>query len=137
MIWLLVLSFCFCMQGIFITFVMKDSPGAMGGLRFGDQILQINGENVAGYSKDKAMGVLKKASPGSITLAIRDRYIITSQFTSFYFRNVCMIWLFNWLFTNLLWSEWKTWWLTVCRCFKEKVEFWGEVNNNLWAFSLL
>ncbi|XP_783994.2 syntenin-1 isoform X1 [Strongylocentrotus purpuratus] len=60
-------------KGIFITFVMKDSPGAMGGLRFGDQILQINGENVAGYSKDKAMGVLKKASPGSITLAIRDR----------------------------------------------------------------
>nr|XP_054773022.1 syntenin-1-like isoform X1 [Lytechinus pictus] len=60
-------------KGIFITFVMKGSPASMGGLRFGDQILQINGENVAGYSKDKAMGVLKKASPSSIKLAIRDR----------------------------------------------------------------
>ncbi|XP_071486353.1 syntenin-1-like [Diadema antillarum] len=60
-------------KGIFITFVNKGSPAAMGGLRFGDQILQINGENVAGYSKDKAMGILKKASPSSIRLAIRDR----------------------------------------------------------------
>lgn len=50
----------------------------MGGLRFGDQILQINGENVAGWSKDKCMKVLKKASSDKIVFAIRDRYVVLS-----------------------------------------------------------
>ena len=33
--------------------VAKGSPAAMGGLKFGDQILQINNETVAGYTADK------------------------------------------------------------------------------------
>ncbi|XP_072015753.1 syntenin-1-like [Amphiura filiformis] len=60
-------------KGIFVQFVQKDSPAAMGGLRFGDQILQINDENVAGWSKDKTMKVLKKANKERIVMAIRDR----------------------------------------------------------------
>ena len=30
-------------KGVFVALVTKGSPSAMGGLRFGDQILQING----------------------------------------------------------------------------------------------
>jgi len=59
--------------GVFIALVHKDSPAALSGLRFGDQILQVNGENMAGYSTDKAMNVLKKALGQSIKLAIRER----------------------------------------------------------------
>jgi syntenin-1 len=56
-----------------VAFVHNESPAALVGLRFGDQILQINGENVAGWDTDKAMKFLKKAMPQKITLAIRDR----------------------------------------------------------------
>jgi syntenin-1 len=45
----------------------------MVGLRFGDQILQINNENVAGFSKDKVHDVIKKASINDIILVVRDR----------------------------------------------------------------
>ena len=31
-------------KGVFVGLVTKGSPSAMGGLRFGDQILQINGK---------------------------------------------------------------------------------------------
>lgn len=42
-------------------------------LRFGDQLLQINGTNVAGYSMDKVHKVLKKCESNDISLVIRDR----------------------------------------------------------------
>ena len=42
-------------------------------LRFGDQILQVNGENLAGYSSDKVHGILKKVSVNNIVMAVRDR----------------------------------------------------------------
>ncbi len=45
----------------------------MGGLRFGDQILQINGSNVAGFSADKVNTIFKKADVNNIVLAVRDR----------------------------------------------------------------
>lgn len=45
----------------------------MAGLRFGDQILQINGETVAGFSEDKVCKLIKKASADRIVLAVRDR----------------------------------------------------------------
>lgn len=45
----------------------------MVGLRFGDQILQINGENVAGYSMDKVHSIIKKAAVNGIKLVVRDR----------------------------------------------------------------
>ena len=41
--------------------------------RFGDQILQINGENVAGFSSDKVHDMLRKSSVNNITMVIRDR----------------------------------------------------------------
>lgn len=43
------------------------------GLRFGDQILQINGETLAGYDKDKVMKLIKKAAGDKIDIAVRDR----------------------------------------------------------------
>jgi syntenin-1 len=60
-------------KGIFVCLVTKCSPAAMGGLRFGDQILQINGENVAGCTESKVHDVFRKASVNSIVLAVRDR----------------------------------------------------------------
>jgi len=60
-------------KGVFIQFVNKDSPASLAGLRFGDQILQINGENVAGWDTDKTMKYLKKCNPQRIVFAIRDR----------------------------------------------------------------
>lgn len=60
-------------KGIFVCLVAKESPAALGGLRFGDQILQVNGENLAGYSTDKVHGILKKASVNNIVMAVRDR----------------------------------------------------------------
>ena len=41
-------------KGVFVCLVARNSPAAMGGLRFGDQILQINGNNVAGFGENKA-----------------------------------------------------------------------------------
>lgn len=60
-------------KGIFVCLVTKDSPAAIGGLRFGDQILQINGLSVAGLSSDKVHDKLKKAGENNIVLAVRDR----------------------------------------------------------------
>lgn len=60
-------------KGLFVALVQNNSPAALAGLRFGDQILQINGENVAGWDTDKAHKVLKKASGDRITFAVRDR----------------------------------------------------------------
>lgn len=42
-------------------------------MRFGDQILQIDGETLAGYSSDKVMKILKNASSQRVVFAVRDR----------------------------------------------------------------
>jgi len=60
-------------KGVFIALVLKDSAAALAGLRFGDQILQINGENVAGWSVDKTLSYLKKCDAARISMAVRDR----------------------------------------------------------------
>ncbi|KAI8479961.1 syntenin-1-like [Branchiostoma floridae x Branchiostoma belcheri] len=60
-------------KGVFVAFVHKDSPAALAGLRFGDQILQINEEVVAGWDMDKTMKYLKKCPPDRIVFAVRDR----------------------------------------------------------------
>jgi len=60
-------------KGVFISLVTKDSPASLAGLRFGDQILQINGTTLAGMDRDKVMSLIKKASPERIEFAIRDR----------------------------------------------------------------
>ncbi|XP_055142324.1 syntenin-1 isoform X7 [Symphalangus syndactylus] len=53
--------------------VQANSPASLVGLRFGDQVLQINGENCAGWSSDKAHKVLKQAFGEKITMTVRDR----------------------------------------------------------------
>ncbi|XP_046554660.1 syntenin-1-like isoform X2 [Haliotis rubra] len=60
-------------NGLFVCLVQDNSPAALSGLRFGDQILQINGQTVAGWDTDKAHKELKKAAAERITMAVRDR----------------------------------------------------------------
>ena len=81
-------------KGVFVCLVARNSPAAMGGLRFGDQILQINGNNVAGFGENKASltnsivsrdyslpqftklqvhDIFKRAEVNNIVLAVRDR----------------------------------------------------------------
>lgn len=60
-------------NGIFVQLVQANSPASLAGLRFGDQVLQINGENCAGWNSDKAHKVLKQAFGEKITMTIRDR----------------------------------------------------------------
>lgn len=60
-------------KGVFVCLVVKNSPAALAGLRFGDQILQINGTLVAGYSVDDVHKLLKKSDKNNISLVVRDR----------------------------------------------------------------
>ncbi|XP_039202514.1 syntenin-1 [Crotalus tigris] len=60
-------------NGIFAQLVQANSPASLAGLRFGDQVLQINGENCAGWSSDKAHKILKQAPGERISMIIRDR----------------------------------------------------------------
>ncbi|XP_053556592.1 syntenin-2 [Bombina bombina] len=60
-------------KGIFVQLVQVNSPAALVGLRFGDQILQIDGQSCAGWSADKAHKALKKAGQDRISLVVRDR----------------------------------------------------------------
>ncbi|XP_062957629.1 syntenin-1-like [Cynocephalus volans] len=60
-------------NGIFVQLVQANSPASLVGLRFGDQVLQINGENCAGWSSDKAHKVLKQAFGEKITMIVCDR----------------------------------------------------------------
>lgn len=60
-------------KGIFVACVAAMSPAALAGLRFGDQVLEVNGQLLAGYSTDKAIKLLKKCNPEKIEMVIRDR----------------------------------------------------------------
>ncbi|XP_007421695.1 syntenin-1 [Python bivittatus] len=60
-------------NGIFVQLVQANSPASLAGLRFGDQILQISGENCAGWSSEKAHKILKQAPAERISMIIRDR----------------------------------------------------------------
>lgn len=60
-------------NGLFVALVQQNSPAALAGLRFGDQILQINGQDCAGWDTDKAHKVLKQAGANNIRFALRDR----------------------------------------------------------------
>ncbi|XP_051788551.1 syntenin-2 isoform X2 [Erpetoichthys calabaricus] len=60
-------------NGIFVQLVQANSPAALAGLRFGDQVLQVNGQNCAGWSLDKAHKVLKASPQDRIEFIVRDR----------------------------------------------------------------
>lgn len=60
-------------NGVFVALVQNGSPAAMAGLRFGDQILQIDNQSVAGWDNDKVHKYLKAANPQKICMAVRDR----------------------------------------------------------------
>jgi len=63
-------------QSVIIAVVYCYLLASMVGLRFGDQILQIDGKTVAGWDTEKAMEFLKKTSPEKITFAVRDRSVL-------------------------------------------------------------
>ncbi|XP_034979310.1 syntenin-2 [Zootoca vivipara] len=60
-------------KGLFVQLVKANSPASLVGLRFGDQVLQIDGKDCAGWNADKAKRALKKASPEKIVMVVRDR----------------------------------------------------------------
>uniref|UniRef100_A0A8C5SU82 Syndecan binding protein 2 n=1 Tax=Laticauda laticaudata TaxID=8630 RepID=A0A8C5SU82_LATLA len=60
-------------KGLFVQLVKANSPAALAGLRFGDQILQMDGKNCAGWNMEKAKRALKKALPEKIVMVVRDR----------------------------------------------------------------
>lgn len=60
-------------NGIFVSVVVQDSPAAKVGMRFGDQILQINEVFVAGMSVDKVHKIFKESPVNNINVIVRDR----------------------------------------------------------------
>ncbi|KAM8776043.1 syntenin-2 [Rhynchonycteris naso] len=60
-------------KGLFVQLVQANTPASLVGLRFGDQILQINGCDCAGWSTDKAHRAVKRASAEKIIMIVRDR----------------------------------------------------------------
>ena len=60
-------------KGIFVCMVIKNSPAALAGLRFGDQVLEVNGTTIAGMTPDDVHKLLKKSGANSISVVIRDR----------------------------------------------------------------
>lgn len=60
-------------KGLFVQLVQANTPASLVGLRFGDQILQIDGCDCAGWSTEKAHRAVKKASAEKIIMVVRDR----------------------------------------------------------------
>ncbi|KAJ1530633.1 hypothetical protein ONE63_005507 [Megalurothrips usitatus] len=60
-------------SGVFVCVVVKGSPAALAGLRFGDQILQVNGVIVAGYTMDQVHKLFKDGPINGISVIVRDR----------------------------------------------------------------
>ncbi|KOB76241.1 Syndecan binding protein [Operophtera brumata] len=60
-------------SGLFVTYVAANSPAALAGLRFGDQILEINNKACAGMTMDQVHALLKSLPVNGIVMAVRDR----------------------------------------------------------------
>jgi len=60
-------------KGVFVALVHKDSPAAMVGLRFGDQLLEIDSQLCAGWDTAKVMKALSNCPINGIRMAVRDR----------------------------------------------------------------
>ena len=72
-------------NGVFVCLITKGSPAALAGLRFGDQILDINGESVAGFSMDQVHKILRNSSVNGIKVVIRDRCVYCSSIKILFF----------------------------------------------------
>ena len=75
-------------NGIFVCLVSQNSPAALAGLRFGDQILSINDVFVAGYTMEQVHKMLRNADINGIKVVVRDRLVnidyIIYNFNIFY-----------------------------------------------------
>lgn len=60
-------------SGVFVCYVAAGSPAALAGLRFGDQVLEINEISVAGMTMEQCHAILKKAPTNGINMVVRDR----------------------------------------------------------------
>lgn len=61
-------------RGIFVCLVVKNSPAALAGLKFGDQIVSLNGKEVLGFSDNKFHSLVDKVPQGqAISMVVRDR----------------------------------------------------------------
>ncbi|KAL5969815.1 Syntenin-1 [Taenia solium] len=60
-------------RGVFISYVECDSPAAVAGLRFGDQILKIDSQYTAGMTGKEAMNFIKQSCGQTVDIIIRDR----------------------------------------------------------------
>ncbi|XP_034945779.1 syntenin-1-like isoform X2 [Chelonus insularis] len=60
-------------NGIFVCLVSPGSPAIQSGLRFGDQILEVNGTSVAGFSMEQAHKIFQNAPANNIKIVVRDR----------------------------------------------------------------
>lgn len=65
-------------NGIFVCLVSQNSPAALAGLRFGDQILSINDVSVAGYTMEQVHKMFKNADINGIKVVVRDRSVTYS-----------------------------------------------------------
>ncbi|VDN04892.1 unnamed protein product [Thelazia callipaeda] len=59
-------------QGIFVQWVEEDSPAAVAGIRFGDQVLSVNEMEVFGMTGQKVINIMKK-SKRDVVVVLRDR----------------------------------------------------------------
>uniref|UniRef100_A0AAF5PT55 PDZ domain-containing protein n=1 Tax=Wuchereria bancrofti TaxID=6293 RepID=A0AAF5PT55_WUCBA len=59
-------------QGVFVQLVADGSPAAAAGIRFGDQLLNLNGTEVLGMSGQKVMDIMRK-SKHEVVLMFKDR----------------------------------------------------------------
>lgn len=60
-------------KGIFVCLINSGSPAALAGLRFGDQILEVNGISVAGFTMDQVHDMFRKSPVNGISVVVRDR----------------------------------------------------------------
>ncbi|KAI5727396.1 hypothetical protein M8J77_001773 [Diaphorina citri] len=60
-------------EGVFVCLVQEGSPAALVGLRFGDQILQVNGKTIAGSNMHQVHALLRNCPVNNISIVVRDR----------------------------------------------------------------
>lgn len=69
--------------GVFVVYVEDESPAALAGLRFGDQILKVQDKYVAGMKGKEVMNFISNKCGETFSIAIRDRYAVLPFFIDF------------------------------------------------------